>query len=360
MKMAAIRAALCAVFFSPLVAPGAEAVSRVVVAIRYLQIDGTSHSHLYLFDGKAGVVRQLTRDESGQDHNPAFAPGGERIIYQRKSRAGDRWRSIQINGKGDRLLDGAPAWLAKRPDKPSRFDYPESVPYPGGMRIYTASRAGEIVFKSPGGSSVLVLKDGGDQPADPRDPTWFPKVSWLREEGHDQDEAVEMLPIFSPAREKGESDFWTAPLPRGEVPHERQINEDGSVFGGSQECVMMVGKSPFLAVPPLCAAFFSQHRGSTDGVGRFALDLKARRLMELAPNGGSIVSLPKLPGFACICEQRYLSLGDGRTVNCNYLDLWDAEMRRIRFAENKPAQFHGASLFVVGESSRVISISEEE
>ena len=114
---------------------------------------------------------------------------------------------------------------------------------------------------------------------------------------------------------------------------------------------------PFVVVPPMLAAFFSQHRGSTLGSGLFAADLKTRRLFELSPNGGSIFPLPRLAIFACVCDQLYLPLGNGKmNVNCSYLDLWDARMRRIRFAEKKPAIFYGASLFVEGTPPQVISI----
>ena len=52
----------------------APAASEIVIAIRYLQAEGTSHSHLYLFweDGK--LLRQLTNANSGQDSAPIFAP----------------------------------------------------------------------------------------------------------------------------------------------------------------------------------------------------------------------------------------------------------------------------------------------
>jgi hypothetical protein len=52
----------------------------VGVAIRYYQLEGKSHSHLYAFDGKAQTVQQLTRDESGQDHDPVFSPSGGSVI----------------------------------------------------------------------------------------------------------------------------------------------------------------------------------------------------------------------------------------------------------------------------------------
>jgi hypothetical protein len=359
MKILPIRSVLCLLILLPFVSRGSDIPAQVVVAIRYLQIDGTSHSHLYLFDRKAEVMRQLTNEDAGQDHDPVFAPAGSVIIYQRSLKKGSQWRSIQITGKGDRLLAEAPAWYVKHAEKPTCFGDPEAVPDPaGGERFYTASSPGDIVFETRDASSAIILKDVAVHPADSSDPTWYPKAAWLREKGHEQDDAIESFPIFSPSRGKGENRFWTEPLSRGEVSHEQQPNENHGVFGGLEDCILLLEKSPFLEVPLLRAAFFSQHRGSTDKEGLFALDLKTRRLMELAPNGGSIIPLSGLPGFACICNQLYLPLGDGRSVNCDYLDLWDSQMRRFRFAEKKPAQFHGASLLVEGTPSRVISIAE--
>src|SRR5437762_10258403 len=46
------------------------AASEIVIAIRYLQTEGTSHSHLYLYREDGKILRQLTTDNSGQDVDP--------------------------------------------------------------------------------------------------------------------------------------------------------------------------------------------------------------------------------------------------------------------------------------------------
>jgi hypothetical protein len=48
-------------------ATNAWADSEIVIAIRYLQAEGTSHSHLYLYREDGKLLRQLTKDNSGQD-----------------------------------------------------------------------------------------------------------------------------------------------------------------------------------------------------------------------------------------------------------------------------------------------------
>src|SRR4051794_40491887 len=67
-----------------LTATVSRAESEIVVAIRYLQAKGTSHSHLYLYREDGKLLRQLTSDNSGQDSDPIFAPNGETIVFTRE------------------------------------------------------------------------------------------------------------------------------------------------------------------------------------------------------------------------------------------------------------------------------------
>jgi hypothetical protein len=59
--------------------------SEIVVAIRYLQAEGISYSHLYLYREDGKLLRQLTNDNSGQDAAPIFDPSGETIVFMRES-----------------------------------------------------------------------------------------------------------------------------------------------------------------------------------------------------------------------------------------------------------------------------------
>ncbi len=338
-------------------ASAADVPMSVVAAIRYLQVEGTSHGHLYLFDREARVVRQLTNDDSGQDHDPVFSKDGREIVYQRLVARGEQGRSILTSGKADHPIKEPPQWRVDSATEPSSFDYPPSVPIPGrpgGGRIWTAGKAGDITFKLRDGSVELVLKDDKGR-QDPGDPSWFPKTAYLNNPRSGDATSLESLPVLSPKRNADAKEFWAGPLPQGLVANEERKNEELTMDEPTPGTMLVLDGSPFLIQPPLRAAFFSQHRGSTFGEALFAVDLNTRKLFELAPNGGRITPLPGLPMYACVCSQRYLPLGDGRTVNCSYLDLWDGQLRRTRFAEEKTAVFYGASVFVEGKTPIIFS-----
>src|SRR5437667_11254308 len=77
----------------------AWADAEIVIAIRYLQAEGTSHSHLYLYREDGKLLRQLTNDNSGQDSGPIFAPDGSMIVFTREKLHGTReFRSVDSLG----------------------------------------------------------------------------------------------------------------------------------------------------------------------------------------------------------------------------------------------------------------------
>ena len=87
------------------------AASEIVIAIRYLQAEGTSHSHLYLYREDGKILRQLTTDNSGQDVDPIFAPDGEVIAFTRKKDGSplEFWNVHPLGGTPTKL-DAAPDW----------------------------------------------------------------------------------------------------------------------------------------------------------------------------------------------------------------------------------------------------------
>jgi len=332
-----------------------ESPAQVVVAIRYFKKEGVSHSHLDLFDGSGRFLRRLTRDESGQDFEPVFSPKGDSVVYRRTKGAAAEWRMVSVDGKSDRTLAAPPEWHAEASREPGEFDFPPSVPQTDGSeRLETAAKPGDMEYKAASGKFSLILKDTRKEP-NPADPEYFPKQAFLRTQGVDDEVLVESLPVFGPARKAGEVHFWSGPLRSGKVPHEQEENEERGVFGAGEDGILVLRGSPFWERAPLQVAFFRQHRGSTEGQGIFALDLNARRLFELSPNGGEITPLPGIPWFAVMADQRYLPFNGG-TVNCSYLDLWSANLERVRFGEPKPAICYGASILTGGKDARVISL----
>src|SRR6266571_6197235 len=93
--------------------------SEIVIAIRYLQAKGTSHSHLYLYREDGKLLRQLTNDDSGQDSDPIFSPDGETIVFTRE-KPNDTREFWSVNPRGTDLkkLDGAPDWYAQAKSSP--------------------------------------------------------------------------------------------------------------------------------------------------------------------------------------------------------------------------------------------------
>ena len=96
---------------SAFIAIEVRAASEIVVAIRYLQAEGTSHSHLYLYREDGKFLRQLTSDNAGQDVDPVFAPDGEMIAFTREKEGSplEFW-SVKPLGGTPGILEAAPYW----------------------------------------------------------------------------------------------------------------------------------------------------------------------------------------------------------------------------------------------------------
>src|SRR3954465_1374039 len=102
--IALILGAASAIYFQSL----AYADSEIVIAIRYLQAQGTSHSHLYLYREDGKLLRQLTKDDPGQDSAPIFSPDGEMVVFTREEPNDVRefW-SVTPHGTDFKKLDAA-------------------------------------------------------------------------------------------------------------------------------------------------------------------------------------------------------------------------------------------------------------
>src|SRR5437764_15454561 len=103
-----------------LLAINLRAASEIVIAIRYLQAEGTSHSHLYLYRDDGKFLRQLTDDNSGQDVDPIFASDGMTIVFTREKPNNSplEFWSVQPLGTDLKKLDSAPDWYEQTKTSP--------------------------------------------------------------------------------------------------------------------------------------------------------------------------------------------------------------------------------------------------
>jgi hypothetical protein len=323
-----------------LLAINLPAASEIVIAIRYLQAEGVSHSHLYLYRDDGKFLRQLTTDDSGQDVDPVFAPEGEIIVFTREKpgRPLEFW-SVRPLGGDSIKLDSAPEWYDQaktspyftnretskttNPEPPAAAS-PESSPSPSAPGMMGERRS----YKAPDGSVELILRE---DPSDPDD-----RVNGER---HGKHYVIRYLKTGIQA------DFGALPGFFGayEILHDRQNP-------GRQ----------FLLDGLLRVAFFGLHVNSTDGDTTFALDLNGPRFVRLSLNWAAPVPLPGDSAFLTLTENRYVPIpGTTKTANCSYMERWDAQLQKIRYAQVKaPAVFYGASVYRSERTPAVITIRQ--
>jgi len=187
---------------------------------------------------------------------------------------------------------------------------------------------GRRTYKAPDGSAELILRE---DPSDPDDRA--------NGEKHGKHYVLRYLKTGIQA------DFGTLPGFFGayEILYERQ-NPDRR----------------FLLEGLLRVAFFGLHLNSTDGDTSFALDLNGPRFVRLSPNWAAPVPLPGEPAFLTLTENRYVPIpGTTKTANCSYIEHWDAQLQKIRYAQGKaPAIFYGASVYRPERTPAVITIRQ--
>lgn len=315
--------------------------ARLVMAIRYLQVTGTSHSHLYLYSGSGKVLRQLTSAAEGQDRDPVFSPDGKLVVFRRAFKSRNELWSVAPDTGQPKRLTTVPTWyfeLLKRP-LPT-FDFPPFTPVgdPPELRIKDFVGPDDVHYPAPDGSAELLLKLRGD--ADPHE-DFFPKEPWLVEKDKPPVKVSDLpFTAFEGSAPEEENTMRKAGPANEHYDTGKQV--------GDLDGVMVYQGSPFILAPPLRVAIVRQHRGSTFGEGYFAVDLNTHTLHEIVPTNGDIYVIPGTRGFFCANYERYLPLGDGkRTVNCSFLDLWNAQLQRTRFCAPKVAEFYGACLYQI-------------
>jgi hypothetical protein len=315
-----------------LLATIARGASEIVIAIRYLQAQGTSHSHLYLYRENGKLLRQLTKDNSGQDSAPIFSPDGETIVFMREKPNNVRefW-SAKPRGTDLRKLDAAPDWYAQAKSspyftnvEPQEAGSAEATGSPGASVSPTTTPAPS--YKSPDGLFELILRE------DPND-----EDDQINGPGHGKHFVLRDLKTGT------ETEFSKIPGFYGafELLHDNQDRSRYFLFDG-----------------PLRLAFFDLHLNSTDGDTVFALDLTGTRLVRLSPNSATPIPLPGEPAFLTFTENRYVPIpASKKTANCSYIERWDEKLNHIRYAREKSAAVcYGMSMYRPGLTPAVITL----
>jgi hypothetical protein len=299
--------------------------SELVVGIRYLQAQGESHAHLYLYREDGTLLRQLTKENSGQDLDPMFAPDGESIVFTREIAENkfEYW-SIEPKGGGLKRLDTQPEWYASIKTVPY-FVWPEME---GSGDDESAPTFGERTqqFRAPDGSVELILREVKGDEGDAENGPEHGKHYVLRDLKSDKSIEFPKIPGFEGAVE--------------------QLHLKGD------------RQTRFLLDGPLRVAFFAVHLDSTDGDTDYALDLTNRRFVRLSKNWAAPFPLPGDAAFLSMTYVRYVPIpGTKKTANCSFLERWDANLKQVRFAQNGTAAIcYGASMYRPGKTPAVINI----
>jgi len=310
----------------------ARGASEIVISIRYLRAQGTSHSHLYLYREDGKLLRQLTKDDSGQDWAPIFSADGETIVFTREKPNNVRefW-SVTPRGADLKKLDAAPDWYMQAKSSPY---FTNVEPQEAGSTDATNSPAESASptatavpsYKSPDGGFELILRE------DPND-----EDDQMNGPGHGKHFVLRDLKTGT------ETEFSKIPGFYGvyELLHDNQDQNRRFLFDG-----------------PLHLAFFDLHLNSTDGDTVFALDFTGPRLVRLSPNWATPIPLPGESAFLTFTENRYIPIpASKKTANCSYIEHWDEKLNHIRYArENSAALCLGMSMYRSGLAPAVITL----
>jgi hypothetical protein len=317
------------------VAMNAWADSEIVIAIRYLQAEGTSHSHLYLYREDGKLLRQLTNDNSGQDSRPIFASDGASIVFMHeKSNNTREFWSVDPLGKTLKKLEAAPDWYTATKSSAyfTNVEPEESAsPNPSASPEESASPSATPAptYKSPDDSVELILREDPNSEDDQIDGPGHGKHYLLRDLKNGTETEFDKIPGF----------YGVYGL-----LHESQDNNQHFLFDG-----------------PLRLAFFDLHLNSTDGDTVFALDLTGPRLVRLSPNWAAPILLPGEAAFLTFTENRYVPIPSSKkTANCSYMEHWDEKLNKVRYAPEKSAALcYGASMYRPGKNPSVVTLRRD-
>jgi hypothetical protein len=343
--------------------------SEIVVAIRYLQAKGTSHSHLYLYREDGKLLRQLTNDNSGQDRDPIFAADGETIVFTREKRNDTRefW-SIDPRGTKLKKLDAALDWYSAAKSSPYFTSGEEeqapssSSPTPPQEESASPAATGESAAQ-PEHSSVTALDavtDATDHPPEIiKAPDGSGEIFWRKgKEGEGPEEALNWVMWFRDSKSGQETQIGRLrgfpsfePLHiRGNKDQQPSRREPSEVDGQRESVGERERANQFLFEGPLRLTFFACHLDSTNGTTVEAFDFNKRKLIQLSPNYATPFPLPGEPAFLTLTENRYVPIpGSTKTANCSYIERWAANLKESCDNYEAYLRFNGMSSDDVAE-----------
>jgi hypothetical protein len=342
--------------------------SELVIAIRYLQPKGTSHSHLYLYREDGKLLRQLTDDNSGQDNDPIFASDGETIVFTREKPNDLRefW-SIDPLGRGLTKLAAAPDWYDSAKSSPAftrggGAESPEPAPTSPPEQSASPAATSENMQQDQHQSMTALdaLADAKDRPPQTiKAPDNAGEIFWRKgKEGEDQEDELNWVMWFRDLKSGQETEIGRLRGFPSFAPLQIQGIKDGQ----------------FLFEGPLRLIFFGTHLDSTAGDTIEAFDFNKRKLIQLSPNWATPVPLPGEPAFLTLTENRYVQIpGSSKTANCSYIERWGPNITvkceeqheppycegepEVRYArKNSAAICYGASMYRPGKNPAVIII----
>jgi hypothetical protein len=321
-----------------LAATAARGGSEIVIAIRYLQPKGTSHSHLYLYREDGKLLRQLTNDNSGQDNDPIFAADGETIVFTREKEKGvpEFW-SVDPLGKKLKKLDAAPDWYSATKSSPAftsseEEESPESTPTSPPEQSPSPAAPVESVQQNQHQSMTALdmVADAKDRPPQTiKAPDGSGEIFWRKgKEGEGPGEELNWVMWFRDSKSGQETGIGRLPGFPSFEPLRIQGSKDGQ----------------FLFEGPLRLIFFSTHLDSTNGDTVEAFDFNQRKLVQLSPNWATPIPLPGEAAFLTLTENRYVLIpGSTKTANCSYIERWVANLKESCDNYEGYLRFHGVS-----------------
>jgi hypothetical protein len=341
--------------------------SELVIAIRYLQAAGESHSHLYLYREDGKLLRQLTDDNSGQDVDPIFSPDGAIIGFTREKANDERefW-SIEPHGTNLKRLNNAPDWYKSAKNSPyftnqeeQEADSGSPSPAPSAEESPSASPSPETQqTQHPSGTALDAVVSAEYQPPATIDaPDGSGEIFWRK--GKDEKDPLDWVMWFRDLKSGRESEMGHLPgFPSFDALQTGPAKDEQFLFEG-----------------PLRLIFFNSHLNSSDGDTVVAFDFNKRKLIRLSPNWAAPIPLPGEPAFLTLTENRYVEIpGSSKTANCSYMERWTDNLHEqcdhgdddrkewicngepdVRYARKGSAAIcYGASMYRPGKNPAVI------